>query len=99
MMFQVNRRRRLSGNNICLATYAWVTIISPNQSLFYDQVMPLLGVSRQDTGDTSAGYGNQENIGSAAPGLRDVLRNFFAACFQDPAGNKLVVVCYAEEDA
>ena len=31
---------------------------------FYDQVMPVLGVSRQDTGDTYAGYGNQEDIGS-----------------------------------
>jgi hypothetical protein len=26
--------------------------------------MPVLGVSRQDTGDTYAGYGNQEDIGS-----------------------------------
>ncbi len=31
---------------------------------FYDQVMPVLGVSRQDTGDTYAGYGAEEDIGS-----------------------------------
>ena len=31
---------------------------------FYDQVVPVLGFSRQDTGDTYAGYGKPEDIGS-----------------------------------
>ena len=31
---------------------------------FYDQVMPTLDYSRQDTGETYAGYGKEEDIGS-----------------------------------
>ena len=31
---------------------------------FYDAVMPALGYSRQDTGDTYLGYGKPEDIGS-----------------------------------
>lgn len=31
---------------------------------FYDRVMPVLGLSRQDTGETYAGYGRPEDIGS-----------------------------------
>lgn len=31
---------------------------------FYDQVMPTLGYSRQDTGEMYAGYGKKEDIGS-----------------------------------
>lgn len=31
---------------------------------FYDQVMPVLGYTRQDTGDTYAGYGKKEDIGA-----------------------------------
>ena len=31
---------------------------------FYDQVMPVLGYTRQDTGDTYAGYGKKEDIGT-----------------------------------
>ena len=29
---------------------------------FYDQVMPILGYSRESTGETFAGYGNKEDI-------------------------------------
>ena len=46
-------------SHICLGT----NNLSESMA-FYDQVMPVLGVSRQDTGDTYAGYGNQEDIGS-----------------------------------
>jgi catechol 2,3-dioxygenase-like lactoylglutathione lyase family enzyme len=46
-------------SHICLGTNNLAESIA-----FYDQVMPVLGVSRQDTGDTYAGYGNQEDIGS-----------------------------------
>ena len=119
----------------------------PKSIEFYDKVMPTLGYSRQDTGDTYAGYGKAENIGSGinclwigkpfdgkpatpgncvnvallattreqvnefhlaalnsggidegAPGLRDVHPNFYAAYVRDPAGNKLVVVCHAEQN-
>lgn len=31
---------------------------------FYDQVMPTLGFAREDTGDTYAGFGKKEDIGS-----------------------------------
>ena len=31
---------------------------------FYDQVMPVLGYTRQDTGDTYAGYGKKDDIGT-----------------------------------
>ena len=31
---------------------------------FYDLVMPVLGYTRQDTGDTYAGYGKKEDIGT-----------------------------------
>ena len=31
---------------------------------FYDRVMPVLGLSRQDTGETYAGYGRSEHIDS-----------------------------------
>lgn len=33
---------------------------------FYDRVMPVLGYAREDTGDTFAGYGKKENIGTGA---------------------------------
>lgn len=33
---------------------------------FYDRVMPVLGYAREDTGDTYAGYGSKENIGTGA---------------------------------
>lgn len=46
-------------SHICLGTNNLAESIA-----FYDQVMPVLGVSRQDTGDTYAGYGKQEDIGS-----------------------------------
>ena len=46
-------------SHICLGTNNLVESIA-----FYDQVMPVLGVSRQDTGDTYAGYGAEEDIGS-----------------------------------
>ena len=46
-------------SHICLGTNNLVESIA-----FYDQVMPVLGVSRQDTGDTYAGYGDQQDIGS-----------------------------------
>jgi catechol 2,3-dioxygenase-like lactoylglutathione lyase family enzyme len=46
-------------SHICLGTNNLAESIA-----FYDQVMPVLGVSRQDTGDTYAGYGSQEDIGS-----------------------------------
>jgi catechol 2,3-dioxygenase-like lactoylglutathione lyase family enzyme len=36
----------------------------PESIRFYDQVMPTLGYSRQDTGETYAGYGKEEDIGS-----------------------------------
>lgn len=114
---------------------------------FYDQVMPTLGYSRQDTGETYAGYGKEEDIGSGvnclwigkpfngelaspgngvnvallaktreqvnefhlaainsggldegAPGLRDVHPHFYASYVRDPSGNKLVVVCHAEQN-
>jgi catechol 2,3-dioxygenase-like lactoylglutathione lyase family enzyme len=130
-------------SHICLGT----NNLSESMA-FYDQVMPVLGVSRQDTGDTYAGYGNQEDIGSGvnclfigntfngepatagngvniallaqtreqvvkfhqialenggqdegAPGLRDVHPHFFAAYVRDPTGNKLVVVCHAQQNA
>ena len=42
-------------SHICLGTNNLAESIA-----FYDQVMSVLGVSRQDTGDTYAGYGNQE---------------------------------------
>ena len=129
-------------SHICLGTNNLA-----ESMVFYDQVMPVLGVSRQDTGDTYAGYGNQEDIGSGvnclfigntfngepatagngvniallaqtrkqvdkfhqialenggqdegAPGLRDVHPNFYAAYVLDPTGNKLVVVCHAEQN-
>jgi len=128
-------------SHICLGTNDLAESIA-----FYDQVMPVLGVSRQDTGDTYAGYGSQEDIGSGvnclfignayngepatagngvniaflaqtreqvvkfyqlaldnggqdegAPGLRDVHPHFYAAYVLDPSGNKLVVVCHAEQ--
>ena len=115
---------------------------------FYDQVMPILGVCREDSGETYAGYGRKEDMGSGinclfigntfngepatpgngvniallaqsreqvvrfhttalanggqdegAPGLRDIHPNFFAAYVRDPAGNKLAVVCHAEENS
>lgn len=31
---------------------------------FYDQIMPLLGHTRESTGETFAGYGAKENIGT-----------------------------------
>ena len=46
-------------SHICLGTNDLAESI-----IFYDQVMPVLGVSRQDTGDTYAGYGSQADIGS-----------------------------------
>ena len=46
-------------SHICLGTNNLAESIA-----FYDQVMPVLGVSRQDTGDTYAGYGAKEDIGS-----------------------------------
>ena len=46
-------------SHICLGTNNLAESIA-----FYDQVMSVLGVSRQDTGDTYAGYGNQDDIGS-----------------------------------
>jgi catechol 2,3-dioxygenase-like lactoylglutathione lyase family enzyme len=46
-------------SHICLGTNNLAESIA-----FYDQVMPVLGVSRQDTGDTYAGYGNQDDIES-----------------------------------
>ena len=46
-------------SHICLGTNNLAESIA-----FYDQVMPVLGVSRQDTGDTYAGYGNKVDIGS-----------------------------------
>ena len=128
-------------SHICLGTNNLAESMA-----FYDQVMPVLGVSRQDTSDTYAGYGSQEDIGSGvnclfigntfngepatagngvniallaqtreqvdkfhqialenggqdegAPGLRDVHPHFYAAYVRDPTGNKLVVVCHAEQ--
>ena len=114
---------------------------------FYDQVMPTLGYARQETGETFAGYGTQEDIGSGVnclwigkpldgepassgngvniallaetraqvdefyvaamksggsdeggPGVRhEVHPSFYAAYVRDPTGNKLVVVCHAQE--
>lgn len=46
-------------SHICLGTNDLAESI-----IFYDQVMSVLGVSRQDIGDTYAGYGSQEDIGS-----------------------------------
>ena len=46
-------------SHICLGTNDLAESI-----VFYDQVMPVLGVSRQDTGDTYVGYGDQQDIGS-----------------------------------
>ena len=116
--------------------------------VFYDRVMPTLGYARGDTGETYAGYGKKEDIGSGvnclwigkpfngesaspgngvnvafgaetreqvnefhsaavkfggldevAPGIRhEVHPNFYAAYVRDPAGNKLVVVCHAEQN-
>jgi len=129
-------------SHICLGTNNLSESIA-----FYDQVMPVLGVSREDTGDTYAGYGNKEDMGSGvnclfigstfngepatagngvniallaqtreqvvrfhalalenggqdegAPGLRDVHPHFYAAYVRDPTGNKLVVVCHAEQN-
>lgn len=129
-------------SHICLGTNNLSESIA-----FYDQVMPVLGVSREDTGDTYAGYGNKEDMGSGvnclfigstfngepatagngvniallaqtreqvvrfhalalenggqdegAPGLREVHPNFYAAYVRDPTGNKLVVVCHAEQN-
>lgn len=129
-------------SHICLGTNNLSESIA-----FYDQVMPVLGVTRQDTGDNYAGYGSREDIGSGvnclfigntfngqpatagngvniaflaqtreqvikfhtlalenggqdegAPGLRDVHSNFFAAYVLDPTGNKLVIVCHAEQN-
>ena len=34
---------------------------------FYDAVMPTLGYTRQDTGETYLGYGKPEDIGSGVP--------------------------------
>ena len=128
-------------SHICLGTNNLAESIA-----FYDQVMPVLGICREDTGDTYAGYGNKDDIGSGinclfigktfngepatpgngvniallaktreqvvkfhalalenggkdagAPGLRDVHPNFYAAYVLDPTGNKLVVVCHAEQ--
>jgi len=130
-------------SHICLGTNNLSESIA-----FYDQVMPVLGVSREDTGDAYAGYGKKEDIGSGinclfitstfngepatagngvniallaqtreqvvrfhtialenggqdegAPGLRDIHPNFYAAYILDPTGNKLVVVCHAEQNA
>ena len=114
---------------------------------FYDRVMPVLGYARECTGDTFAGYGKKENIGTGAnclwignplngkpassgngvniallaatrdqvnkfyaialdnggqdegaPGIRgEAHPNFYAAYTRDPSGNKLVVVCHAEQ--
>ena len=116
---------------------------------FYDQVMPILGYSRESTGDAFAGYGNKCDIplginclwigspfngDTASPGngvnvallatTRDQVNkfyevalqsggadegaprireeahpNFYAAYVRDPTGNKLVVVCHAEQAA
>ena len=46
-------------SHICLGTNNLAESIA-----FYDQVMLVLGVSRQDTGDTYAGYGAEEDRGS-----------------------------------
>ena len=42
----------------------------------------------------------RENGGQdeGAPGLREVHPNFYAAYIRDPTGNKLVVVCHAEQN-
>jgi len=109
--------------------------------------MPTRGYSRQDTGETHAGYGKGEDIGSGvnclwigapingepsspgngvniallaqtreqvnefhaaamksggsdegAPDLRNVHPHFYAAYVRDSSGNKLVVVCHAEQN-
>ena len=46
-------------SHICLGTNNLAESIA-----FYDQVMPVLGICREDTGDTCAGYGNKDDIGS-----------------------------------
>ena len=47
-------------SHICLGTNNLAESIA-----FYNQVMPVLGVSRQDAGDTYVGYGNKADIGSS----------------------------------
>lgn len=114
---------------------------------FYDQVMPILGYSRESTGEAFAGYGRKSDIASGinclwigspfngepaspgngvnvallaatrdqvnkfhevalqaggadegAPGIREEAHpNFYAVYVRDPTGNKLVVVCHAEQ--
>jgi catechol 2,3-dioxygenase-like lactoylglutathione lyase family enzyme len=114
---------------------------------FYDQVMPILGYSRESTGEAFAGYGNKDDIPTGvnclwigtpfngkpaspgngvnvsllattrdqvnnfyevalksggieegAPGIREEVHpNFYATYVRDPAGNKIVVVCHAEQ--
>ena len=46
-------------SHICLGTNNLAESIA-----FYDQVMPVLGVTRQDSDDTYAGYGSKDDIGS-----------------------------------
>lgn len=75
-------------SHICLGTNNLAESMA-----FYDQVMPVLGISRQDTGDTYAGYGSQEDIGSGVNCL------FIGNTFNDEpatAGNGINIALLAQ---